>query len=108
MKTKILLSIFIMSLWGFLDIPRTYAADDIPRINLQNSISIAEGALTKDGFDKNKYYIFGVSYSRAALGYFWDFTFRPIDSYDRNLIHVRVYMNSETEVLDQSERRKRR
>lgn|GEM_PF-5443249 len=108
MKTKILFLIFAVSLYGFLGTPRSYAVDEIPRITIQNAIPLAEGAMVKGGIDKNKYYIFDVSYTRASLGYFWDITFKPVDPYDRNLVHVRVYMDSQTEVLDQSERRRRR
>jgi hypothetical protein len=108
MKTKNLFLIFVMSLWGLLCAPRLYATDEIPRINLQSAIPTAEVAMTKDGFDKNQYYISAVAYSRASSGYFWDFTFKPMDPSDRNLIRVRVYMNAETEVLDPSERRRRR
>ena len=100
---KSLAVIFLYS-WFLLCAFRA-GADEIPTMNLKDSIPIAEKALTQTKVDLGQYYLYQVEYSLSSKGSYWFLTYRMRSS-DPSELFVKVYMDgtSSVENLNRSDR----
>jgi len=88
--------VIILCLWLSLCAFRA-GADEVPTLNLKESIPIAEEALKQANVDLSKYYLYQIEYSLSSEGGYWFQTYR-LRSSGSNEIFVKVYMNAKTEV----------
>lgn len=92
--------IFALSLGIFLLNCPSLARSQTPTLSLKDSLPIAEAALVKNQVDPAQYFIFSITYTNSRNGYFWYYTFRPIDrSSGAREIHLKIYMDNTTEFI---------
>ena len=94
---KRFIRIMVISTWLGAHCLIPLAFCETPSLTLEDSIPVAQEAITKAKLNLADYFLYSITYSHSSKGNFWYYTIRAKQPSEYNQIYIKIYMDGSTE-----------